>query len=449
MFASRRPVLSPHSVSSDDLHIHLIAINAMFRKAALDATKTHPLGSVIALRPLSTSLLVGLFAVFGLCILLFFLFGSYTKRVTVYGQLIPASGLVKVYVPQSGIVVAKHAIEGALVQKGDHILTISSERYSQTGAATQETISNRMQRRLDLLQQEREQLSTIHQEESAKLANTIAALAQTLDRIDKQIWLQHKRVALADDSSRRYQILSSESYVSRDQLQEKQAILLEQRTRLADLAQQRAETAKELARHESEQRTLPLKQQTASAQIEREILAITQDLAESEAKRHLVIRAPETGQISNLLAEVGQHVEPGKALLSLIPQHAELVADIYIKNKDIGFTRVGDRARIRYASYPYQKFGMHGAEIISISSAAVPASEIVHISGAIPGLDQTTAQELYYRASLRLDAQHILAYGISQPLATGMALEVDILRETRAIYEWVLEPLYSITGKMI
>lgn len=420
----------------------------MFRKAALDATKTHPLGSVIALRPLSTTLLVSLFAVFGLCIVLFFCFGSYTKRVKVYGQLIPANGLVKVYAHQPGVIIAKHATEGAIVQKGDYLLTISSERYSQTGAATQETISSSMQRRLDLLQHERKKLDAIHQEESASLALTIAALSQTLERIDRQITLQTKRLAISQDSTRRYEILSSESYVSRDQLQEKQAIHLEQRTRLADLTQQRAETAKERARHESEQRTLPWRQQTAAAQIEREILTTTQDLAESEAKRHLVILAPEAGQVSSLLAEVGQHAEPNKALLSLVPLHAELIADIYIKNKDIGFTRVGNRARIRYASYPYQKFGMHGAEVISISSVPVPAAEILSISGAIPGLDQSTAQDLYYRASLRLDAQDILAYGALQPLSTGMAMEVDILRETRAIYEWVLEPLYSITGKI-
>lgn len=420
----------------------------MFRKAALEAAKTHPLGSVIALRPLSTSLLVSLFAVFGLSLALFFCFGSYTKRVKVYGQLIPASGLVKVYAPQPGIVVAKHTTEGALVKKGEPLLTISSERYTQSGIAAQETISSRMQRRLDLMQREREKLDTIHQEESASLANTIATLSQTLGRIDKQILLQHKRVALAQDSSRRYEALSSESYVSRDQLQEKQAMHLEQQTRLADLTQQRAETVKELTRHESEQRTLPLKQQAAATQIEREILAITQDLAESEAKRHLVILAPESGQVSSLLAEIGQHAEPGKALLSLVPQHTELIADIYIKNRDIGFTRVGDRAMIRYASYPYQKFGMHGAEVISISTAAVPAAEILNISGAIPGLDQNTAQDLYYRAALRLDAQYILAYGHAQPLATGMSLEVDILRDTREIYQWVLEPLYSITGKV-
>jgi membrane fusion protein len=420
----------------------------MFRKAAIEATKTHPLGSVIALRPVSTSLLVGLFALFGLALIVFFCFGTYTKRVKVYGQLIPASGLVKVHASQPGVITAKHVTEGAFVTKGDPLLTISSERYTQSGAAAQETIGGRMQRRLDLLQHERTKLDAIHEEEAASLVHIISTLTQKIDRIDKQIQLQHKRVAIADDSTRRYASLASENFVSRDQLQERQAAQLEQHTRLTDLTQLRAETAKDLAKHESEQRMLPLRQQTAIGRIEREILAITQDLTENEARRHLVVVAPETGHISSVMAEVGQHAEPNKALLSLVPQHTELIADIYIKNKDIGFTRVGDSARIRYASYPYQKFGMHSAAITSISSVAVPASEIVSISGALPGLDHQAVQELYYRASLRLDAQHILAYGEQRPLAPGMALEVDILRETRAIYEWVLEPLYSITGKI-
>ncbi|CAM3822150.1 HlyD family secretion protein [Bordetella tumulicola] len=420
----------------------------MFRKSALDATKTHPLGSVIALRPVSTSALVGLFALFGLCLLVFFCFGSYTKRVKVYGQLIPANGLVKVYAPQPGVVTAKHTTEGAFVTKGERLFTLSSERYSHAGAAIQETISQQLQRRLDLLERERDKLTTIHHEDASSLARTIANLSKTLDRIDGQISLQQKRVALAQDSTRRYQGLAAKNYVSRDQWQEKQALHLEQRTRLADLLQQHAETTKELGRHESEQRTLPLRQQAAVTQIERDILAITQDLTESEARRHVVILAPESGQVSSLLAEVGQYAEPNKTLLSLIPQHSELIADIYIKNKDIGFTRIGDRARVRYAPYPYQKFGMHGAHVASISTVAIPATEIVNISGAVPGLEQNSAHDLYYRASLRLDTQDILAYGTPQLLAPGMSLEVDILRETRAIYEWVLEPLYTITGKV-
>ena len=41
-----------------------------------------------------------------------------------------------------------------------------------------------------------------------------------------------------------------------------------------------------------------------------------------------------------------------------------------------------------------------------------------------------------------------MAYGKTQPLQAGMLLEADVLQDTRRLYEWVLEPLYSLTGKL-
>ena len=47
-----------------------------------------------------------------------------------------------------------------------------------------------------------------------------------------------------------------------------------------------------------------------------------------------------------------------------------------------------------------------------------------------------------------LDAQTIQAYGEARPLQVGMQLQADIMQERRKLYEWVLEPLLSITGKL-
>ncbi|MDN7919179.1 hypothetical protein QZM99_13895 [Burkholderia gladioli] len=40
-----------------------------------------------------------------------------------------------------------------------------------------------------------------------------------------------------------------------------------------------------------------------------------------------------------------------------------------------------------------------------------------------------------------------MAYGKPRPLQAGMTVQADILQERRRLYEWVLEPLYSVTGK--
>ncbi|VWD58499.1 bacteriocin secretion protein [Burkholderia contaminans] len=54
----------------------------------------------------------------------------------------------------------------------------------------------------------------------------------------------------------------------------------------------------------------------------------------------------------------------------------------------------------------------------------------------------------YYRITVALNAQQVTAYGKPQPLQAGMALKADVLQERRRLYEWVLEPLYSLTGKL-
>lgn len=42
----------------------------------------------------------------------------------------------------------------------------------------------------------------------------------------------------------------------------------------------------------------------------------------------------------------------------------------------------------------------------------------------------------------------MLVYGERKPLQSGMVLEADILHDRRQLYEWVLEPLYSVAGRL-
>jgi membrane fusion protein len=37
---------------------------------------------------------------------------------------------------------------------------------------------------------------------------------------------------------------------------------------------------------------------------------------------------------------------------------------------------------------------------------------------------------------------------VPRPLLAGMAVEADVLLERRRLYEWVLEPLYTVTGRL-
>ena len=56
--------------------------------------------------------------------------------------------------------------------------------------------------------------------------------------------------------------------------------------------------------------------------------------------------------------------------------------------------------------------------------------------------------ESVYLVKVKPEKQTVKVYGEEKPLQMGMALEADILNERKKLYEWVLDPLYSITGKL-
>ena len=70
------------------------------------------------------------------------------------------------------------------------------------------------------------------------------------------------------------------------------------------------------------------------------------------------------------------------------------------------------------------------------------------ISSLLPPGVEAQGSEPLYLINVALDRQHIDAYGVAQPLQAGMLLEADVLQESRKLYEWVLEPLFSLSGKL-
>jgi membrane fusion protein len=57
-------------------------------------------------------------------------------------------------------------------------------------------------------------------------------------------------------------------------------------------------------------------------------------------------------------------------------------------------------------------------------------------------------QEPVYRVTVALETQTVTAYGTELPLQAGMVLDADIALDQRRIFEWVFDPLYSITGRL-
>ncbi len=364
-------------------------MSSLYRKAAVDAQATTALGKIILLQTPSYRLLTAMSLMFAAAVAAFFMFGSYTRHSTVAGQLLPDAGLIRLYAPRAGVVLERHVAENQTVAAGDALFVVSAERVAGAGG-------ERLGERFGLTTQD----------ERGLLVSKAAELRRQLDLLGEQIGNQRSRVALGERSVESYRSLLAKKYISAEQLHQKQEELLDQQARLQAL--------------------------------ERERVALTHELG----TQYVVITATQAGIATALNADVGQAVDGQRPLLSIVPADSRLHAKLFAPSRAVGFVRAGDRVLMRYPAYPYQKFGHHAGVVSWASKAAVLPADIASLGGMPPGA------EPLYEIRVKLDEQAVTAYGRRQALQSGMVVEADILQERRRLYEWVLDPLFTLSGRV-
>ena len=381
-----------------------------------------------------------------LAILALVFFGQFTSKERIDGWLAPQQGLMRVFAPQPGVVAQLYVSEGAQVHKGERLLRLSGELESTTLGATQAEIVRRLAELRDTLQDQRRQQEGLLTQQQRTYADRLSSLRAELDQLERDIRTMRARVALAERSALANRNLRSKGFISQPQLEVIEADLLEQHTRLGALERQQIELTRERVTLEGELNDLPMKTQTEIATIERNMATTEQDLAQAEARREIVVPAPQDGTVTAVLTEQGGHASVSAPLLSIVPAGATLEAHLYSPSRAVGFLRPGQRVLLRYQAYPYQKFGHYEGVVASISRSAVNPGELPPQLAAAGGMTGSVTEPVYL-ITVQLARQTVTAYGRQVDLQPGMRLEADIALETRRLYEWVLDPLYTVTGR--
>ena len=425
--------------------------NSFFRPEIFEAKKNKWTGHVVLSRPFSFVFLTCCAAAGAFTLIIFAFFGSYTRKTTVEGQLLPVSGLVRVYAPDTGVVTSKKVADGDYVQQGDELLTISMPRYSGGGDVRAKLVKEAEMKK-DMLLQEIERQKKVQQGEERTLTDTVAKLENQLADIRSQIQGQEKRVQLAKQIIEKSRPLLKQGFISEQQMIGYENEHLDQVSQLNALKREQAGVLRELNTQKQTLESLPAKQETELSQLNRTVSEITQEELNLDLQQEQTVHASKSGYVSTSNVEVGQQVSPSQLLLSIVPGNTELVANLYVPSRAAGFINPNDKVVLRYQAYPYQKFGHAQGKIISIAKTALGKQELASLGGASADSEnqmvQAQANEPVYLVKVKLEKQTIKVYGKNKPLQIGMVVEADILHERKKLYEWVLDPLYSITGKL-
>lgn len=401
----------------------------LFRHQALQAQQQGWLGRVQLVRPLSLTLLTTGALVLLLALATFLTLAGYTRKATASGVLMPDRGLIRLVPAAAGTVLERRVSEGQAVQAGDVLFVLALERPLHDDgvrARVQRSLADRQHSLQATVQQQR----ALAASQQAALDRRLEALAGEAAQLDAEQVLQQQRLALAQQAFARLESLQGQRFISPAQVQAKQEEVLALQAALQGLGRQRAALARERAELEGERRALPLRALDAQGTVERDLALLAREAAELDADRHLLVRAPQAGTVSALLAEPGQAVSPAHALASLVPAGSALLAHLYAPSSAIGFVQPDQAVRLRLAAFPYQKFGHLPGRVTQVSRVPLAASELAALALA-PGAVQ--AGQPMFRITVALDEADL-------PLAAGMQLSADVELERRRLVEWLFEP---------
>lgn len=412
----------------------------LFRPEVIRNHRSARLGGIAISQPLGAWLLTLAAAGMAAAIVAFLLLGSYTHRASVAGQLVPLQGVVTLPAPVTGIVERLDAAEGDAASAEQALAIIQAPRAmpesGNGGAALEQQI--RQQKASLQAAQDAQQL----RQQASGLNEQLHAARRELLQIEAEAATRQRQTRLAREKLARYQSLEKAGAASAVSVQEQQSAVFEHEAQTQTLLRQAASTRRLLAQLEQALRELPSQRAAARANHARDMAQLEQSEVQVRMDNRLAVTAPVAGVIAAQLVRQGQAVQAGQPLLSLLPGQGTLQAHLLAPSRSVGFIEPGDKVMLRYQAYPYQKFGHHTGRVASISRSALTRSELQALSSVYQG------DEPVYRITVDLPRQYITAYGRHENLKPGMLLDADIMGEKRRLIEWLVEPLYSVAGKV-
>ncbi|WGV23860.1 HlyD family efflux transporter periplasmic adaptor subunit [Halotia branconii] len=136
------------------------------------------------------------------------------------------------------------------------------------------------------------------------------------------------------------------------------------------------------------------------------------------------IKAPVAGTIYKIKATKGP-VQAGEELLSILPEGEEMLLEVKVLNRDIGFIREGMKAKVKMATFPFQEFGTINGKVVQISPNAIVDKEL----------------GLVFPTRIELNKHSVSVRGQEVAFTPGMAANGEIVTRKKSVLTFIIEPI--------
>lgn len=381
-----------------------------------------------------------LFIAFFLCLLVFAIVFNFSETTLARGVLIPAQGDVEVRARESGTLVDFAVRPGQYVKENDPLFTVSQDYGGKQGSVVQ----------FDRQQMEAEKKRS--EQRIQAIEDSIASyrknLAQQLALTDKQIAVSRDKVkklrALLKNSTDTYEAwksVSGKGYVSRVDLDKSHNDVLNAQLNL---------TLEESTILELEARKTSLTDSTQSQidSLSEEQLYVKNRISEidrnlsSRGSSTMAMLAPADGYVVAINFPPGRAITQNSEVVVVIRKNtaATMEGYLYVPAMGVGRVAKGDKVKLRFDSWPVDKYGSVEATLsyfyevnIDAHSALIPLQE----------------GQNYYLAKVRVPSWFTDPDKKKRMLMGGMTVNADIVIDRKPLINLLIAPLERVRKRFI
>lgn len=186
-------------------------------------------------------------------------------------------------------------------------------------------------------------------------------------------------------------------------------------------------------------------QQLATERVEEEAQyrKLLQDW-QKQSHRHglLELKAPQDGIVKDLATHTpGTVVQPGTILMTLVPLDEPVLAEVWVANLDAGFVQTGQQAKLKFATYPFQEYGMAVGTVKHLSPDATEGGSQNARQTIRDDAGEGQNPPVGYRTLVALDLPYLESEGRRHRLSPGMQVTAEIHLGTRTVLTYLLSPV--------
>ncbi|MDO6425663.1 HlyD family efflux transporter periplasmic adaptor subunit [Thalassotalea sp. 1_MG-2023] len=414
-------------------------MSQLFRKQAVDAQGQRLVGSVTLAQPMPLKLTVFVISVTVLIALIFLFNAEYTRKETVVGFLRPNKGLIKSFSEKTGTIKEVLVSAGQLVEKGTPLVSIVSNRALENGEDVNQQLIKDVELQISLQSQELSELPLLEKRATDELNQQIVLAHQSLVALQAQKALIDEKLALLEKQTLQLTSLHQKGYISTLDIQQQRERHLTVKQESEQLVTAQVSLHQKISQLENQQLSQPFEYASKRRVLQQRISSFNSQLTNIKNNFSHVVKATHSGIVTDIHILPGETLNKIRPLLTILPHNSSLIAELMLPTRSAGFIGEGDITYLRFDAFPHQRFGFITGKVTRVDNALITQQDVNF---------PISITEPVYRLQAELNKQFIDVYDKKLPLKSGMMFQADIVLDKRSLFEWVIDPILSVKGKL-